>query len=211
MKRTLIIGSSGGIGRAIAQACDGYVVGLSRATGLNLLDPTSLSELEPPFDRIIVATGILAPKGGAPEKSLAAVDPAMMAQVFTVNTIGPALILAQAARLLPRDRRSVVAVLSARIGSIEDNRIGGWHSYRASKAAVNQIVKGTAIELARTRKHAICVALHPGTVDTPFTQNYTAPKVTPDTAASNLISVMDRLSIEESGGFYDYANRPIPW
>lgn len=211
MTRTLIIGASGGIGRALADSSQGEVIRLSRATGFDLNDPTSLAGLAPAFDRIVVATGILAPKGHAPEKSLSALDPATMAEVFAVNTIGPALILAQITRLLPRDRRSVVAVLSARVGSIGDNGIGGWHSYRASKAAVNQIIRGAAIELSRTRKQAICVALHPGTVETPFTEGYNAPKVTPQEAATNLDRVMDRLTVNESGGFYDYAGRPIPW
>lgn len=211
MARTLIIGASGGIGSALVRGCGSDVLGLSRSDGFDLSDPASLAGVAPFFDRVIVATGALAPPGAAPEKSLAAIHPRAMADIFAINTIGPALVLAQVARLLPRDRRSVVGVLSARVGSIGDNRIGGWHSYRASKAALNQVIRGAAIELSRTRKQAICVALHPGTVDTPFTQAYAAPKVTADEAAANLLAVLDGLTVKETGGFYDYAGRPIPW
>ncbi len=132
---------------------------------------------------------------------------------FALNAVGPALILRHAARLLPRDRRAVFAVLSARVGSIGDNRLGGWVSYRASKAAVNQIVHTAAIELARTHKQAICVVLHPGTVQTEFTRKYLGrhPAVAPDTAAANLLSVVQRLTPDDTGGFFDWAGKPVPW
>jgi len=133
--------------------------------------------------------------------------------VMAVNAIGPALVLGHMARLLPRDRRAVVAVLSARVGSIGDNRIGGWHSYRASKAALNQIVRGAAIEIGRTHRQAVCVALHPGTVATSFTAGYAGrhPTVAPDEAATNLLAVLDGLTPAQSGGFYDYAGVVVPW
>jgi NAD(P)-dependent dehydrogenase (short-subunit alcohol dehydrogenase family) len=114
---------------------------------------------------------------------------------------------------LPKRGRSVTGVLTARVGSIGDNRIGGWHSYRASKAALNQIVHGAAIELGRSHREAVIAALHPGTVATSFTQGYDPKhgKVTPEDAARNLCDVMESLTQAQSGGFYDYAGTEIPW
>jgi NAD(P)-dependent dehydrogenase (short-subunit alcohol dehydrogenase family) len=103
-------------------------------------------------------------------------------------------------------------VLTARVGSIGDNRLGGWHSYRASKAAANQIVRGAAIEIGRRRKEAVVVALHPGTVETPFTAGYTGhAKMTPAEAAGRLLDVLEGLTPAQSGGFFDYAGAEVPW
>jgi NAD(P)-dependent dehydrogenase (short-subunit alcohol dehydrogenase family) len=219
MKRALVIGVSGGIGDAMALelACrDFEVTGLSRSgDGLDVTDTAaierSVAMLEGTFDLVFVAIGTLA-AGGEPEKSLAAIDSDQMARVMAVNAIGPALILAHIQKLLPQDRRSVVGVLSARVGSIGDNKIGGWHSYRASKAALNQIVRGAAIEIGRKRPNTVIVALHPGTVDTEFTQNYpTRRKVTPKEAASNLCNVLDGLGAKQTGGFFDYTGAEVVW
>ncbi|MCY4333370.1 MAG: SDR family NAD(P)-dependent oxidoreductase [Litoreibacter sp.] len=217
MSRHLIIGASGGIGSAIAEALDGEVVTLSRRQdGLDVTDEASiehhLSRLDGTFDTIFVATGSLT-AGGEPEKTVKALKPVTLAQQFAVNAMGPALVLKHCIPLLPRDRRAVFAALSARVGSIGDNQIGGWHSYRASKAALNQLIHGAAIELARTHKQAICVALHPGTVETPFTAKYAGHhKTVPATqAAQNLIAVMDGLTTDQTGQFFDYAGTPIPW
>lgn len=216
----LVLGASGGIGAALAQALAAQgaeVTTLSRSRdGFDVTDPASvaahLDALDGPFDAIFVATGILAPEGTAPEKSLDAIAVETMARTFAVNAIGPALILAHAPRLLPRTGRSVVAVLTARVGSIGDNRLGGWHSYRASKAAANMIVRGAAIEIGRKRKEAVVVALHPGTVATPFTANYTGrDKLTADAAAVHLLDVARKLTPAETGRFFDYAGREIPW
>lgn len=219
--RALVIGASGGIGSAVAgqleqgrwevtrlsRSVDGFDVGNAASVD------RAMSQLTGHYDLIFVALGILAPLWGAPEKSLSAIKPDEMARVFSVNTIGPAQILRHAATLLPKDRRAVVATLSARVGSIGDNRIGGWHSYRASKAALNQIVHGAAIELGRTHKQSICVSLHPGTVETAFTANYAGRhKTVPATqAAENLLGVISRLTTEQSGGFYDYKGEEISW
>lgn len=220
MERALIIGASGGIGAAMAadlRAQGAEVTGLSRrGTGFDVTDPTSvsagLSALDGVFDRVVIATGILAPEGASPEKSLSAIDADIMAQVMAINAIGPALILRDLPRLLPRDRRCVVGVLTARVGSIGDNRMGGWYAYRAAKAAANQITHTAAIEIARKRPDAIVVALHPGTVATAFTQDYPGhDKVTPDEAARNLLSVMDALTADQTGGFFDWAGKPVPW
>ena len=219
--KALIIGSSGGIGAAMASqlAGDGWdVTGLSRAAdGFDVTDPArvdaALAGLSGPFDLIVTAVGILAPASGAPEKNLSAIDANAMAQVLAVNAIGPALILRHAARLLPKDRRCVIATLSARVGSIGDNQIGGWYSYRASKAALNQIVHGAAIELGRSHKQSICVALHPGTVETSFTKDYAGRHKTVPAAeaARNLLGVIAAFKLEQTGGFYDYAGQEIVW
>ncbi len=213
MNKTLIIGASGGIGSAIVNAlpdCD--VTTLSRAVdGFDVRDPVLvdqvMSRLVGPFDLILVALGVL----GTPEKSLDAIDAAAMADVFAVNTIGPALILRHVPRLLAKNGK--IGVLSARVGSIGDNRIGGWHSYRASKAALNQIVHGAAIELSRTHKQSVCIALHPGTVATAFTSKYAArhKTVLPDVAARNLLKVMAGTRPEQTGQFFDYSGEAIPW
>lgn len=213
MTRTLIIGASGGIGSALAQACVGHdLTTLSRkGDGFDVTDPASVDRLlgahDGPFDQIIVALGIL----GTPEKSLAAIDAAAMREVFATNTIGPALILRHVPRLLSQVGK--VAVLSARVGSIGDNKIGGWHSYRASKAALNQIIHGAAIELSRTHKGSVCVALHPGTVATDFTAKYAGRHATVSSqeAAQNLLGVIDALGPSQSGGFYDYSGAEVPW
>jgi len=221
MERALVIGASGGIGAAVVAALRGRgvdVTGLSRsADGFDVADPEAVARgmagLSGQFDLIFVATGILAAPGFVPEKSLAAMDAAAMARVMAVNAIGPAMILRHVPGLLPRDRSAVVAVLSARVGSIGDNRVGGWHGYRASKAALNQIMRGAAIELARTHKQAVCVALHPGTVATPFTADYAGRHavVSPEVAAGHLLGVIDGLEPAQTGGFYDWAGAAVPW
>ncbi len=219
MKRALVIGASGGIGSAVAQELSGRgfdVTGVSRSgDGLDVTDAASvrrvLGGLQGPFDVVFVAVGTLA-AGGAPEKALDAVAVSQALDVYAVNAVGPALILAEVERLLPRGRASYVGVLSARVGSIGDNRIGGWYSYRASKAALNQIVHGAAIEIGRKRKEAAIVALHPGTVETPFTAGYPGhKKVDAATAARNLCNVLLGLTPEQTGGFYDYSGAEVPW
>jgi NAD(P)-dependent dehydrogenase (short-subunit alcohol dehydrogenase family) len=169
--------------------------------------------LDRTFDRVIVATGALSVSGSVPEKTIRAIDSVAMADQFAVNAIGPALILSHASRLLRKDRASVFSVLSAKVGSIGDNRLGGWISYRAAKAAVNQIVHTSAIELARSHSLSSVVALHPGTVETPFTSKYTArhASVPAHQAAANLVRVMDELTPAQSGGFFDYSGTELPW
>lgn len=220
MEHALVIGASGGIGAAIAAHLEGQGASVTRLSrqrdGLDVTDPVSvdrhLGALAGPFDRVVIATGILAPPGGAPEKSLDAIRAGALAETFAVNAIGPALMLAHLPRLVPRDRRSVTAVLTARVGSIGDNRMGGWYAYRAAKAAANQITRTAAIEIGRRHRQAIVVALHPGTVDTPFTAAYPAHrKRAPSEAAADLVAVMDGLAPGDSGGFFDWRGDTVPW
>ncbi len=220
MDRVLIIGASGGIGAALAAAYEtrgARVDRLSRSVdGFDITDERSVSDHlagRPHYQRIVVATGALEIDGAAPEKTIRGVRAQAMMDQFALNAIGPALVLGHAAALVPRDAPAVVAVLSARVGSIGDNRIGGWISYRSAKAAVNQVVRTAAIELQRTHKQAAVVALHPGTVATAFTEKYLGrhPSVSAQEAAANLVAVMDDLGPAQSGGFYDYSGAEVPW
>ena len=214
---TLVIGASGGIGQALVRAYGPSVMGVSRSgDGFDITDAVSVERHLTgigPFERVIVATGALEIGGHAPEKTIKALDPAAMEAQFRLNAIGPALVLSHAHRLLPKDRPSVMAVLSARVGSIGDNRLGGWISYRTAKAAVNQIIRTAGIEMARTHPKAAVVALHPGTVATPFTEKYLGrhPAVAPDEAAANLKRVIESRTPEHTGQFFDYAGKTVPW
>lgn len=218
-KRALVVGASGGIGAAVSaelEASGFAVTRLSRRNdGLDITSEDSiishLARLAPGYDLVFVAVGILADHSG-PEKTLKAVTAREMSQLFAVNAIGPSLILKHALPLFRRDRRIVFAALSARVGSIGDNALGGWYSYRASKAALNQMIHTAAIELKRSHKHLICVALHPGTVVTEFTQNYRNHTAVPaGDAAENLVAVLNALTVDDTGEFFDWAGKPVPW
>lgn len=168
-----------------------------------------------PLDLILVATGLL--HRGAhvqPEKSYRQLDAAVMAEIFAVNAIGPAIAAKYFLPLLHPGRRSVIAFLSARVGSIGDNRLGGWHSYRASKAALNALVRCFSIEMRVRNPHAIPVALHPGTVDTmlsmPFQRSIAAGQlVSAEQSAAHLLDVVDGLTPAHSGGFFAWNGDPI--
>jgi len=153
-------------------------------------------------------------RGYVPEKSLSALTPEHMAHSFAVNAMGPALLMKHFLPLLARNEKSVFATLSAKVGSISDNALGGWYSYRASKAALNQFVHTAAIELARRKPEAVCVALHPGTVDTGLSSDFAKTGLTvrkPEEAAGLLLDVLDRLTPAETGGFFDYRGNSLPW
>jgi NAD(P)-dependent dehydrogenase (short-subunit alcohol dehydrogenase family) len=219
--RALIVGSSGGIGSAVCatlRARGWEVVGVSRSgDGLDVTDEASvarvLGRIDGAFDLVFVATGGLEVAGVRPEKSVKALDGAAMAAQFALNAIGPALVIKHVWRLIPRDRVARVAVLSARVGSIGDNRLGGWHGYRAAKAALNQIVRTCAVELARTHPQAALVALHPGTVATALTAAYAGghPTVAPAVAAENLLAVLEGLGAAQSGLFFDWTGKRVEW
>jgi NAD(P)-dependent dehydrogenase (short-subunit alcohol dehydrogenase family) len=218
---SLVIGGSGGIGGALVSALQGretvFVLARTSQPGFDLTDERSIVEAaealrdKGPFDRIVDATGALVIDGRGPEKRLAELDPALLARAFAINAIGPALLLKHFSPLLPAKGRCVFATLSARVGSIGDNRLGGWYGYRASKAALNQIWRTAAIEIARKRPEALLLALQPGTVRTPLSAGFTTPGqgFTPAEAAEKLIAVMD--SATESGVFLDHAGVSVPW
>ena len=227
----LILGASGGIGAAlmaeaaaagleISATARGVVEGMHQ---VDILDEPSvaafgaeLADRATPLRLVIVATGLLHDATQQPEKSMRALDPAQLARSFAVNAIGPALVAKHVLPLLPRTGKSVFAVLSARVGSISDNRLGGWHGYRASKAALNQIMRALSVEVRRTRPDAILVALHPGTVETalsaPF-RGQVAPErlFSPAESAGHLLNVIDDLTADDSGGFFAWDGTPIPF
>jgi NAD(P)-dependent dehydrogenase (short-subunit alcohol dehydrogenase family) len=237
----VVAGASGGIGQALCAALiarGAPLVALSRRRPegwrdepdrrfipTDILDEASLAAAAArvgdwgaawgPPRLIIAATGVLHSPTLTPEKTYRALTAAALVEVFVVNAIGPALLAKHFLPLTPRGQRSVFAALSARVGSIGDNRLGGWHGYRASKAALNQILRGLAIEHARARPDGIVVALHPGTVATglsaPFSGGASAKVFTPAVAAAHLLSVIDGLTPADSGGFFAWDGSPIPW
>ena len=221
MERALVVGASGGIGRSLVSALQGrgaQVTGLSRSgDGLDVTDEASiirvLAAVEGQFDTVIVATGALEIGAFKPEKSLRALDPAALAAQFALNAVGPALILKHALRLMPKDRPARFAALSARVASIGDNALGGWYSYRAAKAALNQLIHSAAIEVARSHPQGIIALVHPGTVATGFGAAYIGnhPTVTPEVAAANVLAVLGGLTQPDTGGFFDWAGKRISW
>jgi NAD(P)-dependent dehydrogenase (short-subunit alcohol dehydrogenase family) len=167
-----------------------------------------------PIDTIIVATGILHSENFGPEKSIKEINYATMMKVISVNTIGPALIGKYFIPLLRKDNKSVIAFLSARVGSISDNKLGGWYSYRASKTALNQIIKNFSIELKRTNPKAVVLGLQPGTVDSnlsdPFKKNVAKGKLfSPEQSRELLSDVIEKALIEDSGNLIAYDGEVI--
>jgi len=238
-KRALVIGSGGGIGAALVDQLvasgqfDRIYAGTRRPhasrysnvtrLSIDILDDDTLAEAgrqiaqDGALDLLIVATGLLH-RGTdiRPEKSLRQLDASVMAEVFAVNSVGPALVAKHFLPLLARRQRVVAIFLSARVGSIADNRLGGWHSYRASKAALNALVRCFAIELGRSNPEAIVAALHPGTVDTPLSKPFQARIAPPslfsaDQSAARTLGVINQLSPTDSGGFFGWDGRPIPY
>lgn len=229
-----IFGASGGIGRALAETLSqrgvhvwagsrsGKLTGLSGVmpfrfdlTDENSIQSAAKQMRDNPPQLVIAATGILTlADGTGPERSYRKLDPQTMMDVLQLNTIGPAIIAKHMLPLLPRKERGVFAALSARVGSITDNGLGGWHSYRASKTALNMLLKNFAIELGRTHKQAVIAGLHPGTVDSelsrPFQSNLADGQLTrPGDAADNLLSVLDGLTPDDSGGVFAYDGQRI--
>ena len=217
----LIVGASGGLGRAFAdllQADGARVTRWSRSSGVDPADPASIAAaiaaLPGPPDLVIITNGVLHGPGFAPEKANGQLKPETLAQLLAINTIQPATIAAQLLPVMPKGRKTVLAVLSARVGSISDNRLGGWHSYRASKAALNQLIRTMAIEQARRNPEQILLALHPGTVDTamskPFQQGVKT-LFTPPTSARHLLGVIDAATPAQSGLLIDWQGQVIPF
>ena len=235
-RRAVVWGASGGIGHALVDALassgDYAMIHAGSRKGnaaqampvrpfaFDLRDETSIASAaqaivaEGPVDLVIVATGMLHDQRHQPEKAFAALSAEAMTAAFQVNTVGPALIAKHMIAGLSRGRRSVFAALSARVGSIGDNRLGGWHSYRASKAALNMIIANLAIELARSHPSAIAVGLHPGAVDTalslPFQKSVPAGRLlSPHASAQYLLTVIDGLEDADSGAVLAWDGRRI--
>ena len=223
----VVIGASGGIGQALQHALIlsgrfGQVLGFSRSgDGFDLTREDTIAAAAAASGAtglalrlVIVATGLLHDGDMQPEKSLRQLDADRLARSFAINATGPALVAKHFLPLMPREGKAVFAALSAKVGSIGDNRLGGWYGYRAAKAALNQLIHTAAIELARTRPDAICVTLHPGTVATalsaPFRSSGHEP-IDSAVAADRLLSVIDGLHPSDSGLMIDHSGLPLPW
>ena len=228
----VVIGAGGGIGATMLaqlQVNPAYAKagGLSRSTevSINYDDEASISNAAQSVASLcaasnlqlrllVVATGFLHGQEGQPERSLTNLDATYLNQVFKINTLGPALVMKHFLPLLPKTGRCVAGFLSARVGSIGDNALGGWYGYRASKAALNQLVKTAAIELTRRNKDSICVSLHPGTVATALSQPFakTGLNVRPAIeAATDLLAVLAELSPADTGCLIDYQGHKLPF
>jgi NAD(P)-dependent dehydrogenase (short-subunit alcohol dehydrogenase family) len=221
----VVIGASGGIGAAVtaqlrASGRFEVVHALSRGTGLDLEDEATIAAAagrvaDGPIPTLIfVATGVLH-DGRTPERSYRSMTADHLLRDYRINAVGPALVARHFVPLFPRERRAVFAALSARVGSIGDNRLGGWHAYRASKAALNMILRNLAVELARSHPQAVVAGLHPGTVQTdlsaPFQKGVPAGRLfTPDVSAARLLTVIDGLGPADSGGVFAWDGARIP-
>jgi NAD(P)-dependent dehydrogenase (short-subunit alcohol dehydrogenase family) len=233
----VVVGATGGLGSALLAELErdsryGRILGLSRTppppTGGRVVpgyvDVTDEAAIEAAAAQaralgtvrlVVVASGMLHDAAVRPERTWADLRPEALMKLFVVNAIGPALVARHFLPLLPRNGRSVFASISARVGSIEDNRLGGWHSYRASKAALNMLLKTLSIELKRHNPAAVCVGLHPGTVDTalskPFQRSVAPGKLfSPDQSAAHLLRVIDGLTPADSGGVFAWDGSRIP-
>ena len=220
--RALVFGASGGIGQAFSRFLENKlgsenVVNVSRSfDGFEISDEEKIFKLsesiEGSFNLIINATGVLQTTEEGPEKTINVVKQKLMIDMMTINAIGPALLLKNFSKKLDKTKFSVFVNLSARVGSITDNRLGGWISYRSSKAALNQIIKTSSIEINRRNKNAICVGLHPGTVKTRFTEKFqnTTETISPDESVEMMMKVVENLSVDDNGYCFAYDGKVIP-
>ena len=220
--RALVFGASGGIGQAFSRFLEDKlgsenVVNVSRSfDGFEISDEEKIlkfsESIEGTFNLIINATGVLQTTEEGPEKTINVVKQKLMIDMMTINAIGPALLLKNFSKKLDKTKFSVFVNLSARVGSITDNRLGGWISYRSSKAALNQIIKTSSIEINRRNKNAICVGLHPGTVKTRFTEKFqnTTETISPEESVEMMMKVVENLSVNDNGYCFAYDGKVIP-
>jgi NAD(P)-dependent dehydrogenase (short-subunit alcohol dehydrogenase family) len=223
--RALVFGASGAIGQAFVRALQSdprcaAVCGVSRQSspGFDLLDETSMAECahtltaQGPFHLVLDATGALTLNCRGPEKRLDELDAAHVLHALHLNAVGPSLLLKNFSPLLASGERVIWGKLSARVGSIEDNRKGGWYGYRAAKAALNMLLQTGAIEIARRRPLAVVAALQPGTVQSALSQPFVGhDALRPDDAAHRLLSVLNGLQPNGRAQFVDHQGQPIPW
>ena len=221
----VVLGASGAIGGAFLELLRedprcGIAVGLSRGSdpALDLEDEPSMAACAAhlgalgPLHLVVDATGALTIAGRGPEKRLDQLGAAALHRAFAVNAIGPALMLSHLEPLLARGERVIVAKLSARVGSIEDNHKGGWYGYRASKAALNMLLQTAAIELSRRRPRCVVAALQPGTVRSALSRPFVGDDgIAPRDAAGCLLAVLDALPATGRALFVDHQGAPIPW
>jgi NAD(P)-dependent dehydrogenase (short-subunit alcohol dehydrogenase family) len=222
--RALVIGASGALGAAFCELLNEdprcsvvRELGRNSAPGLDLEKPDSIARAaaelaeEAPYQLILHAAGLLHREDIKPEKSYTSIEADALQAIFQVNTLGPALVLRHFLPLL--DPRGAMAVLSAKVGSIGDNRLGGWYAYRASKAALNMLIKTAGIELARTRPQTRLLSLHPGTVISGLSQPFNGASAArpASLAARELLSLIDRLAPADSGNFFAYNGERLPW
>ena len=224
----VVIGATGSLGAALMAALQSsgsfaQVVGLSRRSSpaLDLLDEGSIrsaahfvASLGLDLPLVIDATGELHGPGFSPEKTWQKIDPVHMARSFAINAIGPALLMKHFLPLLPRQGKAAFVSLSAKVGSIGDNRLGGWYSYRASKAALNQLIHTASIELRRSHPQAICIALHPGTIESQLSSPFVKFGIivkTPQEGASRLLTTIDQFNENDSGQFFNQFGDILPW
>ena len=219
-RTAVIIGARGGIGAALADALDAgdqydRVIRLHRASApaIDILDEASIAAAASDLagtalQLVIVATGLLHTANKGPEKSLRELDPEWMMENYRINAVGPALVAKHFLPIMAKQGPICFAALSARVGSISDNRLGGWHSYRASKSALNMFIRNIAIEWQRKNAQSIVVALHPGTVETqlsaPFKGNPAHERFAPARAAADMLGVLSGLNPEQSGQIFAY-------
>jgi NAD(P)-dependent dehydrogenase (short-subunit alcohol dehydrogenase family) len=223
--RALVFGASGAIGQAFVQALQSdarcaKVCGVSRQSlpGLDLLSEPSIAAcvqaLAPqgPFHLVLDATGALTVNGRGPEKRLDELDAPHLLDALQLNAVGPGMLLKHFSPLLVSGQRVIWGKLSARVGSIEDNRKGGWYGYRAAKAALNMLLQTSAIELARRRPMAVVAALQPGTVQSALSQPFVGDDaMRPEEAAKRLLAVLDALQPTGRAQFVDHQGQSIPW
>jgi NAD(P)-dependent dehydrogenase (short-subunit alcohol dehydrogenase family) len=223
--RALVIGATGAIGSALLQQlqsdprCD-LALGVSRESkpGLDLFSEASIAgcaqalAVQGPFHVVLDATGALTVNGRGPEKRLDELDAAHLLAALHLNAVGPSLLLKHFAPLLASGQRVIWAKLSARVGSIEDNRKGGWYGYRAAKAALNMLLQTACIEMVRRRPLAVVAALQPGTVRSALSQPFVgADAMAPEDSAQRLLAVLDALQPTGRAQFVDHQGQTIAW
>lgn len=223
--RALVIGAGGAIGGAMLQQLQqdprcAAVLGVSRQStpGLDLLDESSIAAcaqalaVQGPFHLVLDATGALTVNGRGPEKRLDELGATPLLDSLHLNAVGPGLLLKHFAPLLATGQRVIWGKLSARVGSIEDNRKGGWYGYRAAKAALNMLLQTAAIEIARRRPLAVLAALQPGTVQSPLSRPFVGDDaLPPEASARGLLTALDALQPTGRAQFVDYQGQSLPW